>query len=68
MHAQVGLKLSGFSSRIAALEMILYMIIDRVRGLPKPADSEARKAAAQVRCHENDFDFFFFFRLSCVLM
>lgn len=45
---QVGLKVSGFSSRIAALETILYMIIDRIRGLPKPADKDDRKAAGQV--------------------
>ncbi|CAN0346027.1 unnamed protein product [Pylaiella littoralis] len=46
--AQVGVRVSGFAPRIAALESVLYMIIDRIKDLPKPADAKARKEAAQV--------------------
>lgn len=46
--SQVGVKVSGFAPRIAALESVLYMIIDQVKDLPKPVDANARKDAAQV--------------------
>lgn len=47
--AQVGVKVSGFAPRIAALESVLYMIIDRIKDIPKPHDAQTRKEAAQVR-------------------
>lgn len=46
---QVGVKVAGFAPRIAALESVLYMIIDRIKDLPKPPDAAGRKEAAQVR-------------------
>ncbi|CAM9529665.1 unnamed protein product [Ascophyllum nodosum] len=45
---QVGVKVSGFAPRVAALESILYMIIDRIKDIPKPPDAQARKEATQV--------------------
>lgn len=45
---QVGVKVAGFAPRVAALESVLYMIIDRIKDVPKPPDAEARKEAAQV--------------------
>ncbi|CAM9831712.1 unnamed protein product, partial [Laminaria digitata] len=45
---QVGVKVAGFAPRIAALESVLYMIIDRIKDLPKPPDAAGRKEAAQV--------------------
>lgn len=44
----MGVKISGFAPRVAALESVLYMIIDRIKDVPKPPDAEARKEAAQV--------------------
>lgn len=43
------MKVAGFAPRIAALESVLYMIIDRIKDLPKPPDAAGRKEAAQVR-------------------
>jgi hypothetical protein len=51
MHAnniQVGVKFSGFAPKIQAMETLLYMTIDKVITLPKPADAEARRAALRV--------------------
>lgn len=42
------MKVAGFAPRIAALESVLYMIIDKIKHLPKPVNAEARKEAAQV--------------------
>ena len=47
-NEQVGVKVSGFAPRVAALESILYMIIDRIKDIPKPPDAQARKEATQV--------------------
>lgn len=45
------MKVPGFAPRVAALESILYMIIDRIKDVPKPPDAEARKEAAQVQTY-----------------
>lgn len=42
------MKVSGLPTRIAALDAVLNMIIDRVEALPKPLDAEGRKAATKV--------------------
>ncbi|CAM9941120.1 unnamed protein product [Scytosiphon promiscuus] len=46
--AQVGVKVAGFAPRITALDSVIYMIIDKIKYLPKPVNAEARKEAAQV--------------------
>jgi hypothetical protein len=45
---QVGVKFSGFAPKIQAMETLLYMTIDKVITLPKPADADARRAALRV--------------------
>lgn len=47
-NVQAGVKVSGFAPRVAALESILYIIIDRIKDIPKPPDAQARKEATQV--------------------
>lgn len=46
---KVGVKVSSFAPRIAALESVLYLIIDRIKDVPKPHNAAARKEAVQVR-------------------
>ncbi|CAM9550711.1 unnamed protein product [Chrysoparadoxa australica] len=40
--AQVGVKFSGFAPKISAMESLLYMTIDKIITLPKPANASQR--------------------------